>query len=877
MDEELVKKQELKVNKDVKLDENINVNAEQKKLYAPQIPEEVAHEQNMTKTRLAKSFKQAKERKLNIKKINRESVVKSVTRVTKKRFLKADETVTENIHYYGSSEKLAEEREANAELLRSGAFAEKDIKADYRMSTDIKVKSRAGYQAFVQLSQFYPAMVAEMSREQFDEMVVKYGKKEGTPDRFEVLDKLTDKIMGIDPSDFDFTSDKAIAQKASRFESMNSMVSAYREMLEDNPHYVEHLKKTKNENEDDSYYDKLTKQMNTLCAMSDYYRIRTMIMKDSEYIARGGNIEQEIKETDTKGTRHLKEMLRASYHIAANLNRILGQNEIEPNGLYEGESKLSKDAFEATDKAFMINEDVIRHIKTEKNLSDQDALLYREDQIRDELERLRIQGDNIANYKTRDCLGKLTDISRTVEVYDDKEKKYKKKKVKHANSYVAVYGGASASFLMSQTTLAAKEEEKRRPDILARIKRLNAKMYDGHMIGRLVFDSKKYPELAKMEVSDMMSRMVEKIIRELSDDLSDSEIIELVERELIIKNKDFFYRHEADMKREKGEKLTEEEEKLEPIGKDEFEYYEDSYADAAMRSLYKHFALFEQIEQSIGAKAFILSPADFAIKYPDEMVNLVNTATTVTNILTAPNRDVVKKFIDDYNKNHSKRNKYKVDSQKFIDCADLYGSLNLKLTFFGYAREYLICLYMKSKGKNPIFQPSGFAGYNASEEAYEDVKEHVGKMGITAEKIDRCYEEHKNETVVKLMSEDNHLKEESSHGEGKEAGLKVSVYMYYHPEVMSEVMLNRVPASKNFDLNSIQPIDAFERAFKHGYLQDYTEKELKAYEESLKKRGVTPINVDFEGNLIDKNDPYKLKPYYDLIRKKNKEKNKESE
>ena len=49
-----------------------------------------------------------------------------------------------------------------------------------------------------------------------------------------------------------------------------------------------------------------------------------------------------------------------------------------------------------------------------------------------------------------------------VHAYDDKEKKYKKKKVKHANSYVAVYGGASASFLMSQTTLAAKEEEKRR-------------------------------------------------------------------------------------------------------------------------------------------------------------------------------------------------------------------------------------------------------------------------------------------------------------------------------------------------------------------------------------------------------------------------------
>ncbi len=830
---------------------------EQQNYFAPLGEEVIQREKAAVKNRLANSFQMAKNRRLNVKTVKKDSVIKSVTRVTAKHILKDDETVTENIHYYGSSEKLEEKRKENAEMLHAGRFVTKDLKAEYRRGTDIGVKAAVGYRSFQQLSQFFPAFMQDgVNKDAFNEMVSKYGKQTDAPERFEVMDKLTEKIMGINPSDFDFSSDSAIAQKASSFDSMHTMVEAYRELIEDNPHYVQLLKNTKNDDEADSYFDKVSKQMEKLTAMSDYYRIRRMIMSDPEYIATGGDVEQEIKETDTKGTRHFKELLRTSYHLASNLNRVLGANDIDVPVPLEGQNELSKTVYGKLDEAVKINKNEYREAGNHAT----EYALRRENIIRDELDRLEREQDKKADPQMRNCLGKITDISRTVKVFDEKKGKYVEKKVKHSTPFIGGYGCITPGFLESQTFHDGYIQNRDvRPGLQERLKAIAQKMCNNSLSHDAHYPSKKYPELArKVEAMDNIVRMVQKLMLELNDDISDSEIVEFVETLLVSNSKDFFNRHAADEKRAKGQQLSPEEQNLAPIGEDEFSYYEDAYTEATMRSFYRHNALFEQVEQSLGAKALLLHPVDLAIKYPEVVQRLVNTNITITNIIKDNAKQPLMSFINKYNQNHTKRNKYKLDAQKFVDCADLYGSITFKLTFFTHVKSYIANLYLKACGNDMIIDEYS----SISEERFNEIKSQVGDLGITREKVDQCYEAHKNDDIIKRMGKITSLNNDSF---SKDVLLRVGAYLYYHPEIMTEKLLNHLTPEQGANVLNTTPQQAFRHAFRNGYVRDFTKEDLDAYAADMKKRGLKPLNYDPVTGQVVKADPYGLQVYYEML------------
>ena len=876
---ETVKKDEnLNINEGRSLDafrsENVTDNKTEIKL--DQARESVKANEQKDKVKnsrslLRENFRKTKTRMLNVKKVNSAIATKSVKRLVKKNWIKPNEYVYDNVNYYGSSEKLLEQRAENANFIKEGSFALRDMKADYRINTDIKVKAAVGFHEFNRLSQFYQVMMTDMDKNAFNEMVVKYGKEKGTADRFEVLDKITAKIMDIDPSSYDFSSDRAIAQRASAFENMDAMVSAYRELIEDNPEYVEHLKEVHDENDAESYYQKLMNQMEKVTAMSDYYRIRKMIMSDSEYIAFGGDIGIEIKESDSKGTKHLKEMLHASYRLATRLNKALGSNDIEAPEPILGENALSKSTYEKLDKVFtgeLENQDNNIIILDEMQ---EDDVMKREDMIRDELNRFKREGDSIADISIRDCLGKLTDISRTV--YDKKEKK--NKKVKGVTSYVALYGGTSMAYDDVYLTYQGDLEDRKRNDLIRRLRALKAKTWNGLLSHIGSFASKKYPELAQMHMADRVERMIEKKIMDLGDDLTDNEIIELVEHELISETKEYFKRFDVYLKKDNNEKLTDEESKLPPVDKDVYEYYEDAYADAAMRSLYKHNALFEKIEQALGAKALLLHPADLAVKYPESVQRLLGSYFTITNILTDANRPLVKKFADDYDKVHGKRNKYKFDVDKFNDCGDLYSNLNFKVGYFDYVRVYLAKLYLESKGEQSQFNDPEFGGM--TEKMYNKIKSRAGKLGITAKVVDDCYEQHKDEDIVRMIMENNRM-HSSQTGEPEEVNQKVAVYMYYHPEIIQTKLLGFIEP-EHMDSVYLQAygkvIDTFKKAYEHGYVHDVSVEELDEYEADMKERGLQEIKSNLAENMIvfksdkakkpKKADKYKVKEYRDII------------
>ena len=133
-----------------------------------------------------------------------------------------------------------------------------------------------------------------------------------------VLDELTNEIMKIDATTFRLGSDAELARNASELESMSRAVSAYMGLLKQEPKYREYLFNRKSKNGTATWGDKVLTQLDRLSAVSEYYRLRRIVIEDEYYI---NNANEEIplqeKKGDTTAVRHLKGNLRASAMAAS--------------------------------------------------------------------------------------------------------------------------------------------------------------------------------------------------------------------------------------------------------------------------------------------------------------------------------------------------------------------------------------------------------------------------------------------------------------------------------------------------------------------------------------------------------------------------------
>ena len=200
------------------------------------------------------------------------------------------------------------------------------------------------------------------------------------------MEALTEKLLAIDVSEFDYSSDKAISDNAAKFESMSAMVEAYRDLLSDNPGYADLLKQRKSGRQSD--FVRLAGHLEKLSAISDYYRVRKLIISDSEYIA-GSVKDTAVLASDSRGTVHLKELLRASDHISKDLDRLFGKNKSIEIKSEKQEDALTKAKFAVIDEAFAIDK---RALRTD---NDSTYAFSREDGIREQIVRLERESASI--------------------------------------------------------------------------------------------------------------------------------------------------------------------------------------------------------------------------------------------------------------------------------------------------------------------------------------------------------------------------------------------------------------------------------------------------------------------------------------------------
>ncbi|MCR5233841.1 MAG: hypothetical protein K6E53_08025, partial [Lachnospiraceae bacterium] len=111
-------------------------------------------------------------------------------------------------------------------------------------------------------------------------MVSQYADKEK---RFAVLDKLTRSIMQEDISIKNAASDADFAENAYKLAQISARAIAYNKLLEANPEYLDRLR-NREAGSAESDLERVSKRLNHMLAISDYYRARKLLMTDPYYI-----------------------------------------------------------------------------------------------------------------------------------------------------------------------------------------------------------------------------------------------------------------------------------------------------------------------------------------------------------------------------------------------------------------------------------------------------------------------------------------------------------------------------------------------------------------------------------------------------------------
>ena len=135
------------------------------------------------------------------------------------------------------------------------------------MDTPLAVKKKVDYRTFTDLSEKKAKRKVE-------------GRK-----GYEALDFMTAQILKIDASNFDISSDEAIAKNAVQLEKMARGVEAYRKMVEKfgGSEYIKYLSEKKIEGVNGNITKTALTQIDSLLSISRYYRIRKLIMEDEGY------------------------------------------------------------------------------------------------------------------------------------------------------------------------------------------------------------------------------------------------------------------------------------------------------------------------------------------------------------------------------------------------------------------------------------------------------------------------------------------------------------------------------------------------------------------------------------------------------------------
>ena len=259
---------------------------------------------------------------------NLEKIQNSLDEVEEKKYIKKRGLLKTGVEVTNRKEIL-EARDVNRSLVRKEAYKYSDTKAKFRRELPNEIKAAVGdYETMTCLSDFYMDMMLldeSLAADKFSSLAKNYGgtsenEAENMKQRFSAMDELTGMIMKIDLKSINLSSDEAIAKNAASLERICGMTKSFETLLNNNPDYLAELNTRKNE-DGSSFGEKLSERMGILGAVSDYYRVKKLLISDETYSGMlNSEIGMERKATDRFQLARLKKLQRAAYYLGQNLS-----------------------------------------------------------------------------------------------------------------------------------------------------------------------------------------------------------------------------------------------------------------------------------------------------------------------------------------------------------------------------------------------------------------------------------------------------------------------------------------------------------------------------------------------------------------------------
>lgn len=774
MADELLKQKQLQEQQFVQQEEQL----QQDNAFAePQFAQEEVQEQKQ-ETVLQKRFAEAEKRKISIDRIEETEKAESYTVTKKKGFFSKPATETKT--RYKTKELSLAKRKTYSDSLKLAEENMRNNMADFRMNCSLETKKEVGFEGLKLLGSFQTVLK--------EEDVKKYGKnkpilnKEGVkigesvPEgRDAVMDKLTEHILSLKAEDYKDLSDQSLSRFASRFEPMTKQLDSFKTLLDQNPEYVNKLKNAKTKS-GASQYDVLKEHMDTLTVISDYYRIRKLIMTDSEYIHNTGNLDLDMVEGETATSTRLKLMIRMSQQLKNRLNR-MGGGDADDSG-FPAASEYAKRKYKEVDDLFAENRTVTEEGKVREMTQEEKdrAITYK-------IKEMELQSFSSVRY----------DQKKTFSLDNPPNQSISK--------YVAAYCFGT-NFLLDMIVDDYSIQAPERHERFGELRKEHFKEDTPSVTWNLDYEI-NYKGVSKIG-GDNIARMTKKLIY-MADmmGMTQKELDEWYLNQTIAHTKEF------------------KENSNNPAYK---EYAEEANADAIMQQLIVYNALFEKLADKLGNDVFIAHPADLAARLTDEDMLMLSVVSTVTNTikskdLGAESNQAILDFFHSYKERHP--DAPTIDPEKFILAADVHATLQFNA---GFAIDTDIYLTLQN-------------GEEVDDYDF-DLKRYQKYLGdaFTKNEVEQWYEANKEspevQRFIKVM---NIPKTETFSPKILSAFLyhhpeKINADSFKLTNLSKNaISMNTYGREAGQDMKNLAKL---------GYIKPRSLKEIKAYEASLKKRDI---------------------------------------
>lgn len=664
------------------------------------------------------------------------------------------------------NEEELESLKTNAKALHVSAEKVANDNALLRMNCPMEVKAQCGYEAVKNLSSFRDIFDGDASA-MFTELLKKYGSDENSEGRKEVLDTLTKRILSYDPASFGDLSDDEVVKNAESLEKLSREIVSYRALLWQNAGYTDKLME-----EDAESFAHLQEHCAKLSAISDYYRVRKMILTDSQYTESKLEIAENAYESDTKSTLHLKEMIALSKTL---LERAKSAGEVDEKQMLETEKKIhALELANLSSNSYQERKHLSLSTPPREVLAPSAAAIGFGAQI--------VKIVNLMDYK-----------NKVQPDYNEKKEQLRREKFQ-PNDENKVNNSFDAEFK-------------------------NAKLYKG---------------LGQFGVADNLARMTEKMLfMAKTMGMSTEDENEWYLNLSVMKTKD--YNANKDDKKAMS-------------------YMEEAFADACMKSLVLHNAIFEKLAETLGQDVFMMHQEDLIERLTEEEIAIMNVASTITNIVlpgglkNTDNKALVD-FVNDYKAKHPFADA--IDAEKFVAVATAYSTIYFKMALGQNTGTYLKI----QAGKEKIDPDDNYD--------FEKYKNGI-KDNLTEEEVTQWFEAHKDEPKIKEYI----LKAGISY---EDYGSIVGLYLYMHPEKVKKEFL-KVTCDKEANITAgsyaTGTCPEMVDLARYGIFKPHSVKELKEYEKSLKERNMNAqriIDAKRYGMEVSESDPYQLHDQYAMI------------